>query len=121
MTFRKRNLLAAVAIGCISTAALPQAAASAQDATQIERGVTVYADERCSLCHAVGGEGKERGPLDGVGTRLGADDIQRWIVAPKEMTEKAGATRRPPMRAYPDLAAEDLEALVAYMLSLKEP
>ncbi len=118
---RTRTVRAAVAIGCISAAAVTHATTSEQDATPIERGMTVYADQRCALCHAVGGEGNEKGPLDGVGTRLTADDIQRWIVTPKEMTERAGATRRPPMRAYPNVPDEDLEALVAYMLSLTEP
>ena len=33
------------------------------------------------------------GPLDGVGARLEAEDIERWLVAPKEMTEQTGATR----------------------------
>jgi hypothetical protein len=36
------------------------------------------------------------------------------------MTEKTKAERKPPMRAYPNLPAEDVDALVAYMLSLKK-
>ena len=45
---------------------------SAQDEAQVERGVTVYADQRCALCHSVADVGNKKGPLDGVGDRLGA-------------------------------------------------
>ena len=43
-----------------------------------------------------------------------------WIVNPKEATAKAKSTKKPPMPAkYGTLAAADLDALVAYMQSLK--
>jgi hypothetical protein len=36
------------------------------------------------------------------------------------MTKKTKAERKPPMRAYPNLPKADLDALVAYMSSLKK-
>jgi hypothetical protein len=36
------------------------------------------------------------------------------------MTRKMKAERKPPMRAYPNLAKADVDALVAYMVSLKK-
>ena len=33
---------------------------------------------------------------------------------------KTNAPGKPPMRAYPNMAKEDLDAVVAYMLSLKK-
>lgn len=84
----------------------------------VEHGVKVYADQRCALCHSIGDVGNKKGPLDGVGDRLSAAEIREWIVNPKEMTAKMNATRKPLMRAYPNLPDEDTEALVAYMLSL---
>ena len=95
------------------------AGAVAQRAAKIELGMQVYEVQRCALCHSIADQGNERGPLDGVGDRLSAEEIEQWVVAPKEMTEKTGAARKPPMRAYPTLPPEELEALVAYMLSLK--
>lgn len=89
----------------------------AQDAAQIARGKTVYDAQRCSLCHSVAGRGNAKGPLDKVGTKLSAEDIRKWIVTPKEM--KSDTNRKPEMRAYPSLPAADLDALVAYMRSLK--
>ncbi|HEY5619085.1 MAG TPA: cytochrome c [Vicinamibacterales bacterium] len=92
--------------------------ASAQDQKQIERGMKVYADQKCAACHAIAGKGNAKGALDDVGSRLKADDIRAWIVSPAEMTKKTKAERKPPMRAYPNLPKEDLDALLAYMLSL---
>ncbi|MET0167962.1 MAG: cytochrome c [Vicinamibacterales bacterium] len=86
----------------------------------IERGMKVFADQKCAVCHSIGGQGNAKGALDDVGSRLSADEIRMWIVSPAEMTKKTKAERKPPMRAYPNLAKEDVDALVAYMLSLKK-
>jgi mono/diheme cytochrome c family protein len=94
--------------------------AAAQDQAQIERGMKVYADQKCSVCHAIAGKGQAKGPLDDVGSRLTADEIREWMVNPAEMTKKTKAERKPFMRAYPNLPKADLDALVAYMLSLKK-
>jgi mono/diheme cytochrome c family protein len=92
----------------------------AQDAATIERGMKVYADQKCSVCHSIAGKGNAKGVLDGVGSRLTAEEVRLWIVNPAEMTKKTNAARKPPMRAYPNLPKEDLDSLVAYMLSLKK-
>jgi cytochrome c5 len=94
--------------------------AYAQDAKQTERGTKVYAEQKCSMCHSVAGKGNPKGALDDVGSRLTADDIRQWMVNPAEMTKKTKAERKPPMKAYSNLSKEDLDALVAYMLSLKK-
>ena len=94
--------------------------AAAQDKALIERGMKVYGEQKCSMCHSVDGKGNAKGPLDSVGLKLSADDVREWIVHPAEMTKKTKAERKPPMRAYPKLPKEDLDAIVAYMLSLKK-
>ncbi len=90
----------------------------AQD-VKVQRGVKVYEEQKCSVCHSIGGKGNQKGLLDGVGAKLKADEIKAWITTPKEMTAKTKAERKPPMRTYPNLPAEDVDALVAYLLSLK--
>jgi mono/diheme cytochrome c family protein len=92
----------------------------AQNAASIERGMKVYADQKCSVCHSIGGKGNAKGVLDDVGSRLTAEEIRLWIVNPAEMTKKTKAERKPPMRAYPKLAKEDLDGVVDYMMSLKK-
>ena len=96
------------------------AVAAAQDKAVIERGIKVYAEQKCSVCHSIDGKGNAKGPLDSVGLRLSADDLREWMVHPAEMTKKTKAERKPAMRAYPNLPKDDLDAVVAYMLSLKK-
>ncbi len=72
------------------------------------------------VCHSIAGKGSKANPLDGVGAKLSAADIKQWIVNPTEMTAKAKSTKKPPMPAkYGTLPAADIDALVAYMPSLK--
>ena len=83
-------------------------------------GEAVYAAQKCSTCHSLDGKGQAKGPLDGVGTKLTAAQIREWIVNPAEMTKKHNATRKPVMRAYPNLPKEDLDALVAFLAAKKK-
>ena len=100
--------LAALALGVLVTPA------SAQD------GAKVYADQKCGVCHSIGGKGNAKGPLDDVGAKLSADEIRQWIVDPVAMTAKAKTTRKPAMTAkYASLPKADLDALVTYLSSLK--
>jgi mono/diheme cytochrome c family protein len=92
----------------------------AQDKAQIDRGMKVYADQKCTVCHSIAGKGNAKGALDDVGSRLTVDEVRAWMVNPAEMTKKTNAERKPPMRAYPNLPKEDLDAVVAYMMSLKK-
>ena len=81
-------------------------------------GEQVYVAQKCALCHSIGDKGNKKGPLDGVGARLSADDLRKWIVDAKGMTVKTGAPRKPEMKNYA-LPKEDVDALVAYLASLK--
>jgi mono/diheme cytochrome c family protein len=111
------RIVAAVSVMFVFAAA----GAFAQDAKSIERGQKVYADTKCATCHSIGGKGAAKGPLDGVGSKLTADEIRQWLVNPAEMTAKTKATRKPPMPSYAKkLPKEDLDALVAYLASLKK-
>jgi mono/diheme cytochrome c family protein len=104
-------LAVAMFIGGVGSAAAQSAA---------DKGATVYAAQKCSMCHALDGKGNAKGALDGVGSKMSADDIRKWIVTPAEMTAKANATRKPLMRAYPNLPKEDLDALVAFLAAKKK-
>jgi mono/diheme cytochrome c family protein len=89
-------------------------------AAQDRKGQDVYTAQKCQMCHAVAGKGNKANPLDGVGARLSADDIRQWIVDPVAAAAKAKSTKKPPMPAkYKSLPAADLEALVAYLRTLK--
>lgn len=94
------------------------ATASAQDA--VAKGAAVYGAQKCAMCHALDGKGSAKGPLDGIGSKLKAEEIRQWIVAPVEMAAKANATRKPAMKSYSTLPKEDLDALVAFLASKKK-
>jgi mono/diheme cytochrome c family protein len=80
----------------------------------------VYTAQKCSLCHSIDGKGNKKGPLDNVGAKLSEEEIRQWIVNAPEMTKKTKAERKPVMKSYEKLPKEDIDALVAYMQSLKK-
>ena len=117
MTVTTKTILT---LGALTVALAMPVAARAQDAAQVKKGQEVYTAQKCSVCHAIAGKGNKANPLDGVGAKLSAEDIKAWIVTPTEMTKKTNSTKKPPMPAkYGKLPAADLDALVAYMHSLK--
>jgi mono/diheme cytochrome c family protein len=119
LTFVTRKILltTALTLACGMTASV---AAAGQDAEQIKKGEGVYAAQKCQVCHAVAGKGNKANALDGVGKKLSADDIRQWITHPTDMTKKTNSTKKPPMPdKYGSLPAADLDALVAYVTSLK--
>ena len=109
-----------IVIGAAIALCASAGAASAQDA-KIAKGQKVYADQKCALCHSIDGKGNAKGSLDGIGSKLTDEEIHQWIVEPAAMAAKAKAERKPPMPAkYATLPKDDLDALVAYLGSLKK-
>jgi mono/diheme cytochrome c family protein len=92
------------------------ASAAAQDA---KKGEQLFADQKCTLCHSVGDKGNKKGALDGVAAKLKPAEIREWITDAKGMTAKTKAMRKPEMKAY-SLPKEDVDALVAYLETLKK-
>jgi mono/diheme cytochrome c family protein len=104
----------------LALAAAAPAPLAAQDAAMVKKGEAVYTAQKCSMCHQIAGKGNKASPLDGVGGKLSADDIRQWIVDPAAAAAKANSTKKPPMPGkYKSLPAADIDALVAYMQSLK--
>jgi mono/diheme cytochrome c family protein len=89
-------------------------------AQDVARGKQVYTDSKCSICHSIAAQGNKKGPLDEVGSKLSAADIRLWITAAPDMATKVKADRKPAMKAYPNLAKEDLDGLVVYLQTLKK-
>ncbi len=81
-------------------------------AADAAHGKEVYTAQKCQMCHSIAGVGGKMSALDGVGSKLKADDIKKWIKTPKEM--KADAK----MKAYPSISEKDLDDLTAYLLTL---
>ena len=109
------RVLALAALGLVAVLALPS-----QALAQVERGAKIFADSKCSLCHAVAGKGNAKGVLDEVGSKLTVAEIREWLVHPDVMREKAKADRKPLMKSFSTLSKDDLDALVGYLQTLKK-
>lgn len=95
------------------------AGVSAQDKAKIDQGAALFTSQKCSMCHSVAGKGNPKGALDGVGSKLSDADIRGWLTDPEGMRAKTNATRTPAMKKAP-LNPGQVDALAAYMLSLKK-
>jgi mono/diheme cytochrome c family protein len=112
----KRLIILAVAAAAI---VVGTGTASAQDA-KVEKGKAVYAASTCKMCHSIDGVGNPKGSLDSVGAKLTAAEIKEWLVDPVAMTAKTKAERKPAMKLTKPIPAEDVDALVAYLSTLKK-
>ena len=113
---------------CVATALLLAACAPEAPATEpVARGRQVYRALDCGACHEPNLFGRRAGPpLDQVGTLAGARREGLSAAAYlRESLESPGAYLVP---GYPDamprglvrkLSPEDLDALIAYLLSLR--
>jgi mono/diheme cytochrome c family protein len=108
-----RSIIVTMAL-CVGMAT----AIAAQDA-KVSKGEQLYTDQKCGVCHSIGDKGNKKGPLDGVAAKLSVAEIREWIADSKGMTAKTKATRKPVMRSY-TLAKDDVDALVAYLGTLKK-
>ena len=86
----------------------------------ITAGRKVYEQQKCATCHQIARRGNSRFPLDGVGSKLTPDQLRRWMTDTAEM--EAALPRLPAIRMSEmkfRLNARELDALVAYLASLK--
>jgi mono/diheme cytochrome c family protein len=95
-------------------------AGSASAQSSAADGEKLFAAQKCTICHSIANQGNKKGPLDGVGAKLSADDIRSWITNAPDMAAKAKAERKPPMKAYTSLSKAEVDALVAFVQSLKK-
>ena len=76
------------------------------------RGADIYVSQGCSNCHVVDGVGQSVGPvLDGIGLRRDAVWLEQHFRAPADLSK---GSVMPPL----DLPQPEMDAIVAYMLSL---
>lgn len=111
-----RTVVAMLVVGTVLAAPV----ASAQNAA-VQAGQKVYEAQKCAMCHAIEGKGNKKFPLDGVGAKLSDAQLKEWVVDPDAAAAKAKSTATPKMpKKFATLPAADVDALVAYMKSLKK-
>jgi mono/diheme cytochrome c family protein len=80
------------------------------------RGKQLVAQQGCTGCHVVNGEGGNKGPaLDGIRDRLTAADTHFFMERPTALNP--GASMNP---LIPPLGHEDVEAITQYLLTLDD-
>ena len=98
----------------------PTITIATQQPAPSDTGRKIYEREKCATCHQIAKRGNSRHPLDGVASRLTAEQIRRWLTHPAEM--EASLPRMPALRMSTmkyRLSARDLDALVAYLETLR--
>jgi len=108
----RRLLVLSVAMAAVLCAGV----AIAQDAAQVEQGKAVFdaAKPACKACH-----NEKKNPLDHYGANGTAEDVKAWVRTPKEQFAKTGKKGMMPAYSEKKMSDEDVEALAAYLASLK--
>lgn len=84
------------------------------DAISVAEGKQIFQEYACYGCHKIAGEGGEVGPdLNGVGRRLRPEYLAAFLRNPQAFIPGT------PMQIS-ELWEEEVQALVAYLMSLKE-
>lgn len=83
------------------------------DPVQIAKGEQVYTDKKCGFCHMIRGNGGKLGPdLSRVGEKQDEHWLKAFMKEPKAI--------KPKSKMLPFKGSDgELEALVAYLISLK--
>jgi len=108
----------AVLAGAVFAAA-PGAQAPASDAKLVTQGRELFDSNKCTKCHFAENRGNKNGQvLDGIHAKITADDVRKWITNPVAQTAKLKDKPDQPMKKL-DLKPAEVDALVAYVMSLK--
>lgn len=99
-------------IAALALVAFAMAPVAASDGEK-EKGAKIYKDQKCSVCHKVGAAGGKMGPdLTKVGGTRNMAWLAKYLANPKDENPK---NKMPPVK----VKGEDMEHLIAYLLSLK--
>ena len=100
---------------------LTAVSAQTPDPAKVALGKKTFEDTKCATCHGEGGKSKDPALslVEGPVTKLSAADIRKWIVSPAEMTAKLPKKPKVAMKKF-DLTDEQVDGLVAYVLSLRK-
>ena len=133
----------AICLGLAATAAAQGAKpAPLKGPALVAKGQELYVSRKCGLCHSVAGVGNKLGPMEDIAAKMSAKEIRAWLEDPKGMLAKRvpPSIRKPVMLELKwtkvevdqlaakgvketvgasKVTAADLDAIVAYVLSLK--
>jgi mono/diheme cytochrome c family protein len=87
------------------------------------RGRFLYEANGCARCHSIGGAGSPRAPLDGVGDRLSAAEVDAWITADPAIAHALPGPVVAAKSAYRTMSDADRRALADWLVgaTAREP
>ncbi|HXY42046.1 MAG TPA: c-type cytochrome [Vicinamibacteria bacterium] len=109
MMRRSMILLAMVAIGSAGAAVAAEKADPAKG-----KAVMSSVSPKCTGCHT-----DAKNPLAKAGAENSEADLKAWIRTPKEQMTKKGKTGMMPAYSPEKISDADLDALVAYLATMK--
>lgn len=86
-----------------------------------ETGARLFREQGCTSCHALGGAGNPRYPLDGVGARRSRDELRAWTTGTGLAAERLSPMVVRRKERYQDLPDADMAALVEYLSAARSP
>jgi mono/diheme cytochrome c family protein len=100
----------------VSVPALPPGPGAAN-----ETGARLFREQGCASCHALGGAGNPRYPLDGVGARRSRDELRVWTTGTGLAAERLSPMVVRRKQRYQELSDADMAALVEYLSAARSP
>lgn len=79
------------------------------------RARALFTELGCGACHAVGGMGNPRNPLDGIGIRRTPVSIRAWTIGEESVADSLSAAVLRVKSTYVDVPESDLELLVKWL------
>ena len=109
----KHILILIIGIAILMGSAMSGSLAQAQEGS-VDKGKELFSAKKCGLCHTVDGSGgKKGGDLSDVGDKKDAEWLTKYMKDPKSLMPEA---KMPAFKG----SDEELQDLVAYLLSLKK-
>ena len=97
----------------------PVVPAEPVDPDLVERGRVLFAEQGCERCHAVGGRGNPRSPLDRIGSARTREELHDWIVAAPTVNRALSRSVARAKESFAELDEETLDALTAWLSTLR--
>ena len=94
---------------------------SAESTSSTDRGREVFAQEKCMSCHSIQGSGNPRYPLDSAGVRWQPEELRGWITGTGIAADRLSSIVIRRKQRYRELSDPDMNALVFYLSTLKQP
>jgi mono/diheme cytochrome c family protein len=92
-------------------------AAKIPEPGSVSLGRKVFEEQKCFLCHSIGGVGSSRNPLDDAGSRP-PEDLRDWITGRGAATNFLSASVLKRKQRYNQIPEDQMDAMVHYLDSL---